>query len=107
VSIVCLPGDGIGPEVMAAARKVLAVLAPDLELEERLFGGRGRRHDGDADAGSRRHRDDGRIHCVRDREARSLTDRASDPTLDGSMQRAREHRSNFFFAILGARVFAR
>jgi 3-isopropylmalate dehydrogenase len=39
VSIVCLPGDGIGPEVMAAARKVLAVLAPDLELEERLFEG--------------------------------------------------------------------
>ena len=37
--IVCLPGDGIGPEVTAAARDVLAVLAPDLELEEHLFGG--------------------------------------------------------------------
>jgi 3-isopropylmalate dehydrogenase len=39
VKVVCLPGDGIGPEVMAAAREVLAVLAPDLELEDRLFGG--------------------------------------------------------------------
>lgn len=37
--IVCLPGDGIGVEVTAAARQVLAVLAPDLELEEHLFGG--------------------------------------------------------------------
>jgi 3-isopropylmalate dehydrogenase len=37
--IVCLPGDGIGPEVMKAAREVLAVLAPDLELEDRPFGG--------------------------------------------------------------------
>jgi 3-isopropylmalate dehydrogenase len=40
MSIVCLPGDGIGPEVMAAARAALAVLAPDLELEEYPFGGR-------------------------------------------------------------------
>jgi len=39
VKIVCLPGDGIGVEVTAAARQVLAVLAPDVELEERLFGG--------------------------------------------------------------------
>jgi 3-isopropylmalate dehydrogenase len=37
--IICLPGDGIGPEVMTAAREVLAVLAPDLELEDRPFGG--------------------------------------------------------------------
>jgi 3-isopropylmalate dehydrogenase len=37
--VVCLPGDGIGPEVMAAAREALAVLTPDLELEERPFGG--------------------------------------------------------------------
>jgi 3-isopropylmalate dehydrogenase len=37
--IVCLPGDGIGPEVTAAARTVLAVLTPDLELEDHLFGG--------------------------------------------------------------------
>ena len=39
MSIVCLPGDGIGPEVMAAATEVLAVLAPDLAVEERSFGG--------------------------------------------------------------------
>ena len=36
--VVCLPGDGIGPEVMAVAQRVLRELAPDLELEERLFG---------------------------------------------------------------------
>src|SRR5262245_17658050 len=39
MSVVCLPGDGIGPEVAAAAAEVLAVLAPDVELEEHLFGG--------------------------------------------------------------------
>ena len=39
MKIVCLPGDGIGVEVTAAAREVLAVLAPDLELEKHLFGG--------------------------------------------------------------------
>ena len=37
--IVCLPGDGIGPEVTEAAREVLAALAPDLELEDHPFGG--------------------------------------------------------------------
>jgi len=37
--VVLLPGDGIGPEVMAAAREVLRELAPDLELDERPFGG--------------------------------------------------------------------
>ena len=37
--VACLPGDGIGPEVSAAAREVLAVLAPDLELEQHPFGG--------------------------------------------------------------------
>jgi 3-isopropylmalate dehydrogenase len=39
MTVVCLPGDGIGPEVMGAAREVLARLAPDLELEDRPFGG--------------------------------------------------------------------
>jgi 3-isopropylmalate dehydrogenase len=39
VKVVLLPGDGIGPEVAAAAARVLVALAPDLELEERLFGG--------------------------------------------------------------------
>jgi 3-isopropylmalate dehydrogenase len=37
-TIVLLPGDGIGPEVMAAARQVLAELG-DFELDERLVGG--------------------------------------------------------------------
>jgi 3-isopropylmalate dehydrogenase len=36
--IVLLPGDGIGPEIMAAARRVLAELG-DFELDERLVGG--------------------------------------------------------------------
>jgi len=36
--IVCLPGDGIGPEVMAVAQRVLHVLAPELELEDHPFG---------------------------------------------------------------------
>jgi len=39
MKVVCLPGDGIGVEVTAAAQDVLAVLAPDLELEDHLFGG--------------------------------------------------------------------
>jgi 3-isopropylmalate dehydrogenase len=37
--IACLPGDGIGPEVTAAARAVLETLAPDVELSEHPFGG--------------------------------------------------------------------
>jgi 3-isopropylmalate dehydrogenase len=36
--VALLPGDGIGPEISAAARRVLAELAPDLELEEHVFG---------------------------------------------------------------------
>jgi 3-isopropylmalate dehydrogenase len=36
--VVALPGDGIGPEVMAAARDALAALG-DFELEEHLVGG--------------------------------------------------------------------
>jgi len=36
--IVLLPGDGIGPEITAAAREVLAALG-DFELEEQLVGG--------------------------------------------------------------------
>jgi 3-isopropylmalate dehydrogenase len=36
--IVTLPGDGIGPEIMAAAARVLARLG-DFELDERLMGG--------------------------------------------------------------------
>jgi 3-isopropylmalate dehydrogenase len=39
VRIVLLPGDGIGPEVVSAAARVLRELPLDLDLEERLFGG--------------------------------------------------------------------
>ncbi len=37
--VVLLPGDGIGPEIAAAAVQVLRVVAGDLEFEEHLFGG--------------------------------------------------------------------
>ena len=37
--VVCLPGDGIGPEVMAEAVRVLAALPLELELAEHLVGG--------------------------------------------------------------------
>jgi 3-isopropylmalate dehydrogenase len=47
VRVVCLPGDGIGPEVAAAARRVLEALVPDLELEDRPFGGVAIRAGGD------------------------------------------------------------
>src|ERR671916_2603009 len=36
--LVLLPGDGIGPEIMAAATRVLAELG-EFELDERLVGG--------------------------------------------------------------------
>ena len=38
--IVTLPGDGIGPEVLAPAVHVLTQLVPGLEVEEHPFGGR-------------------------------------------------------------------
>jgi 3-isopropylmalate dehydrogenase len=37
--VVLLPGDGIGPEITAAAVEVLRAVAPDLAYEEHLFGG--------------------------------------------------------------------
>src|SRR3954447_4039149 len=37
--IVTLPGDGIGPEVLASALQVLGEVAPDLDYEERIIGG--------------------------------------------------------------------
>jgi 3-isopropylmalate dehydrogenase len=46
--IVCLPGDGIGPEVMEVAQRALQELAPDVELEERLFGAAAIRATGDS-----------------------------------------------------------
>jgi 3-isopropylmalate dehydrogenase len=38
VRVALLPGDGIGPELTASARRVLAAVAPELELDEHLFG---------------------------------------------------------------------
>jgi len=46
-SVVLLPGDGVGPEIAAEARLVLDVLAPDLELDERLIGAAAIRAAGD------------------------------------------------------------
>jgi 3-isopropylmalate dehydrogenase len=46
--VVCLPGDCIGPEIMAVAQRVLTVLAPDVELEDRLFGADAIRQTGDS-----------------------------------------------------------
>jgi 3-isopropylmalate dehydrogenase len=37
--VVLLPCDGIGPEVAQEARLVLELLAPGVEIEERLLGG--------------------------------------------------------------------
>ena len=37
MKVVVLSGDGIGPEVIAEARRVLAALLPDAELEEMPF----------------------------------------------------------------------
>lgn len=39
MKVVCLPGDGIGPEVLRAAERVLLSLPLELELEDRPFGG--------------------------------------------------------------------
>jgi 3-isopropylmalate dehydrogenase len=47
VTVVLLPGDGIGPEVMREARRALGALAPGLELEERPFGAQAIRDTGD------------------------------------------------------------
>jgi len=38
-TLLLLPGDGIGPEVIAEARRVLDALALDVETSEALFGG--------------------------------------------------------------------
>ena len=39
MSLLLLPGDGIGPEVTAQVRRMAERLWPDLAIEERLFGG--------------------------------------------------------------------
>ncbi|MEO0883307.1 MAG: 3-isopropylmalate dehydrogenase [Pseudomonadota bacterium] len=46
-TLLLLPGDGIGPEVTAAAARVAEVLVPDLKLEEALVGGTAYDADGD------------------------------------------------------------
>ncbi len=46
--VACLPGDCIGPEVMAVAQRVLGELAPDVELEDHLFGAAAIRATGDS-----------------------------------------------------------
>lgn len=38
-TLLLLPGDGIGPEVVAEARRVAEIVAPDLAFETGLFGG--------------------------------------------------------------------
>jgi len=48
VTVVVLPGDGIGPEVAREAERVLAALAPDVALEERPFGAQAIRDTGDS-----------------------------------------------------------
>ncbi len=45
--VACLPGDCIGPEVMAVAQRVLGELTPDLELEDLVFGAAAIRASGD------------------------------------------------------------
>jgi 3-isopropylmalate dehydrogenase len=39
VRVACLPGDGIGPEVVGVGQTVLRALVPEVDLEEHLFGG--------------------------------------------------------------------
>src|SRR5215472_12618657 len=38
-TLLLLPGDGVGPEVTAEARRLAHVLWPELVIAERLFGG--------------------------------------------------------------------
>ncbi len=40
-TVVCLPGDGIGPEVAAEAIRVLEALPLEVEVSEHAFGGAG------------------------------------------------------------------
>jgi 3-isopropylmalate dehydrogenase len=47
MKVVLLPGDGIGPEIATSARQVLAELAPDVALDEHLFGAAAIRATGD------------------------------------------------------------
>ena len=47
-TILLLAGDGIGPEVVAQARRVAEILVPDLAFEEALVGGIAYDQEGDA-----------------------------------------------------------
>jgi 3-isopropylmalate dehydrogenase len=47
VKVVVLPGDGIGPEIAREAVRALRALAPEVELDERPFGGAAIRESGD------------------------------------------------------------
>ncbi|HEX5468738.1 MAG TPA: 3-isopropylmalate dehydrogenase [Gaiellaceae bacterium] len=47
MTVACLPGDGIGPEVMREAVRALETLAPDLRLEEHPFAAQAIRATGD------------------------------------------------------------
>jgi len=38
-TLLLLPGDGIGPEVCAEVRRVAAALAPDIAIDEEIYGG--------------------------------------------------------------------
>src|SRR5436305_13248722 len=46
-AVVLLPGDGVGPEVAREARLVLELVAPDVEIAERLIGAAAIRAAGD------------------------------------------------------------
>ena len=48
MTVVVLPGDGIGPEVMGEALRALEKVAPDLTLEEHPFGAQAIRETGDS-----------------------------------------------------------
>jgi 3-isopropylmalate dehydrogenase len=39
MKVACLPGDGIGPEVIEVAKTVLRALVPEIELDDHLLGG--------------------------------------------------------------------
>jgi 3-isopropylmalate dehydrogenase len=47
VTVVLLPGDGVGPEVAHEARLALELLAPDVEVDEQLLGAAAIRATGD------------------------------------------------------------
>lgn len=46
-TILLLPGDGIGPETVAEARRIIEQLVPDIQFEEGLVGGAAYEADGD------------------------------------------------------------